>query len=81
MLVINYIEVQFDLAAIYLFGSNFIGGKAYGMERFVNFVINSSEIKDIVWLQFVNNGLKFFFLTVALSYFSNHMRMRKFRTI
>lgn len=30
-------------------------------------------------IEFVNIGIKFFFLTVVLSYFSSHMRTRKFR--
>ena len=50
------------------------------IEKLLN-IINCSEIKDVVWLQYINNGLKFFFLTVTLSYFANHMRMRKFRTV
>lgn len=81
MLVINYIEVQLDLAALYLFISNFINNKIYTIKYAINFIINCSEIKDVVWLQYINNGLKFFFLTVTLSYFANHMRMRKFRTV
>ena len=81
MLVINYIEVQLDLAALYLFISNFINNKIYTIKYAINYIINCSEIKDVVWLQYINNGLKFFFLTVTLSYFANHMRMRKFRTV
>ena len=82
MLVVNYIEVQFDMAAIYLFVSNFIYNNEYKVQRAMGFIIgNEKVIKEYQWLQFANNGIKFFFLTVALSYFSNHMRMRKFRTV
>lgn len=47
----------------------------------INFIIDPLKTTNIEWMNYVNNGLKFFFLTVALSYFSNHMRMRKFRTV
>ncbi|MBU5416947.1 macro domain-containing protein [Anaerobutyricum soehngenii] len=82
MLVINYIEVQFDMAAVYLFMSNFIYNKMYTVWRGIGFIIGDCIIiNEYGWLQFTNNGIKFFFLTVALSYFSNHMRLRKFRTV
>ena len=82
MLVINYIEVQFDMAAVYLFISNFIYNKMYTVWRGIGFIIGDCIIiNEYGWLNFTNNGIKFFFLTVALSYFSNHMRLRKFRTI
>lgn len=82
MLVVNYIEVQFDMAAVYLFVGNFIYNKMHTVQHAMGFIIGNPErIKEYQWLQFANNGIKFFFLTVALSYFSNHMRMRKFRTI
>ena len=82
MLVVNYIEVQFDMAAVYLFVGNFIYNKMHIVQHAMGFIIGNPErIKEYQWLQFANNGIKFFFLTVALSYFSNHMRMRKFRTI
>lgn len=82
MLVVNYIEVQFDMAAVYLFVSNFIYNKMYTVQQAMGFIIGDEKIIiGYQWLQFINNGIKFFFLTVALSYFSNHMRMRKFRTV
>ena len=82
MLVVNYIEVQFDMAAIYLFISNFIYHHGYKIQKAMGFIIGNEDIiKEYRWLQFANNGIKFFFLTVALSYFANHMRMRKFRTV
>ena len=81
MLVINYIEVQIDMAAIYLYSSCLIQSRAQTVNYAIKFIMNPSQIEVGIWLKYVNNGLKFFFLTVALSYFSNHMRMRKFRTI
>ena len=38
---------------------------------------NMSGINNLINL--ANKGIQFFFLTVVLSYFSNHMRARKFR--
>lgn len=81
MLVINYIEVQLDMAAVYLSACNLIQRTTPSVECAIKFIIDSSQIDDSMWLKYANNGLKFFFLTVALSYFSNHMRMRKFRTV
>lgn len=62
--------------------SNFIYNKMYTVWRGIGFIIGDCIIiNEYGWLQFTNNGIKFFFLTVALSYFSNHMRLRKFRTV
>lgn len=67
MLVVNYIEVQFDMAAVYLFVSNFIYNKMHTVQHAMGFIIGNPErIKEYQWLQFANNGIKFFFLTVAL---------------
>lgn len=81
MLVINYIEVEMDIAAIYLLANNFTARKMHAVKCAINFIIDPLKTTNIEWMNYVNNGLKFFFLTVALSYFSNHMRMRKFRTV
>ena len=81
MLVINYIEVEMDMAAIYLLANNFTARKMHAVKCAINFIIDPLKTTNIEWMNYVNNGLKFFFLTVALSYFSNHMRMRKFRTV
>ena len=80
-LSLEYIEVEMDIAAIYLLANNFTARKMHAVKCAINFIIDPLKTTNIEWMNYVNNGLKFFFLTVALSYFSNHMRMRKFRTV
>lgn len=79
MLIVNYIEVELDVAAIYLVTQNF-RHVAVSFNDAVNLAIGCEADNLCRWLKFGNTGIKFFFLTVVLSYFSSHMRQRKFRT-
>lgn len=80
MLIVNYIEVELDIVAIYYF-INFLGEDKKSWMDILNYIMGiQNEINTIQWLAFVNGGIQFFFLTIALSYFINHIRLRKFRT-
>jgi O-acetyl-ADP-ribose deacetylase (regulator of RNase III) len=80
MLIVNYIEVELDIVAIYYF-INFLGEDKKSWMDILNYIMGiQNETNTIQWLAFVNGGIQFFFLTIALSYFINHIRLRKFRT-
>lgn len=83
MLIINYLEVSFDISVIYYYCYRdsviFREAMAFGILN-----INSGiEIKE--WFEYginyLNQGTKFFFLTLVFAYFSNHLQQRKFRNI
>lgn len=81
-LLVNYLEVSADIAVLYYlnnFGKirireavrfGFLQETAAGcMEGYAN-----------VFLQYLNTGIKFFFLTLAFGYFADHLHQRKFRS-
>lgn len=83
LLCVNYIEVSMDFSIIYFI-------KHYGDVLFRNTLetgILGAELgvpmKD--WLDYgihyLDQGIKFFFLTLAFGYFANHLHQRKFRQI
>ena len=79
MLVVNYIEVQLDMACIWMISCYF--KKSYvTIKMVIEFIMGGNTVETFQWLKWVNNGIKFFFITIVLSYFSSHMRQRKFRT-
>lgn len=79
MLIVNYIEVELDITAIYYIVGKVLYNKAYTFQNLINFIMGENECGINNLISFVNKGIQFFFLTVVLSYFSNHMRARKFR--
>lgn len=81
MLVVNYIEVELDIIVIYLIIGKVFYDKIYKIENLFDFITGKIENTLVMnnIIEFVNIGIKFFFLTVVLSYFSSHMRTRKFR--
>ena len=80
MLVVNYIEVQLEIAAIYYF-INRINEVVISIREAITILTNMESLKNsYLWLEQVSKGINFFFLTVVFSYLSSHMRMRKFRT-
>lgn len=78
LLVINYIEVELEMAAIYLLDC--LKEKAInGIPEAIEYVIDMPDNTNFVF-KYGNKIINFFFLTVVFSYFSNHIRQRKFRT-
>ena len=81
MLIVNYIEVELDIMTLYYLVGKILYGKTYAYGQLIDFIIGDngkmSGINNLI--NFANKGIQFFFLTVVLSYFSNHMRARKFR--
>lgn len=75
LLFVNFIEVKFEIAAIYILTSS----KAVGIKEAIEAVFASDEI-NVDYVNGMNECLSFFFLTIALSYLFNHMRQREFRT-
>lgn len=80
LLLINYVQVSLDMANIYclmnygkvkLQDALYFGIIGETTERFI-------ETSGNICLSYVNAGLKFFFMTMAFGYFSNHLRQRKF---
>ena len=79
MLAVNYVEVELDITAVYYF-INFLRDNKKSWLDIINYIMNVQGADNVAWLAFVNEGIQFFFLTIALSYFINHIRLRKFRT-
>ena len=79
MLVINYVEVELDMACIFALIRK-IQNDSQKLGTVIDFLISGNGADLSKCLNWANNGIKFFFLTIVLSYFSSHMRMRKFRT-
>ena len=81
MLIVNYIEVELDIMTLYYLVGKIFYSKTYAYGQLIDFIIGDngkmSGINNLI--NFANKGIQFFFLTVVLSYFSNHMRARKFR--
>lgn len=81
-LLINYLEVSSDIGAIfYIWNLGRIDfGTAIQFGIMPDF-LSDSGIADLVLyrpLLYVNNGIKFFFMTLAFGYFANHLRQREF---
>ena len=79
MLVVNYIEVELDMACVFVLIRN-IQNDFQPMSTVLEFLIGDKGAELSKCLNWANSGTKFFFLTIVLSYFSSHMRLRKFRT-
>ena len=79
MLAINYIEVELDMACVFMLIRN-IQHDFQSMSMVLEFLIGDKGAELSKCLNWANSGIKFFFLTIVLSYFSSHMRLRKFRT-
>lgn len=81
ILMVNYIEVQLDITVLYYVAGKIFYNITYNVECVIKFFMgdleNISGVNTLI--NFANKGIQFFFLTVVLSYFSNHMRTRKFR--
>ena len=79
-LFINYLEVSLDIAILYYI----LNSSVITFEQAVQFAILPETVDAIIdsggniAILYLNYGVKFFFMTVALGYFSNHMRQRKF---
>lgn len=80
LLLVNYIQVSLDMANIYclmnygkvkLQDALYFGIMGETTERFIDTFGNTC-------LSYLNTGLKFFFMTMAFGYFSNHLRQRRF---
>lgn len=78
LLIINYIEVELEISAIYLL-NHIEMRNGTSIREAVEFVIHTQD-NGFSWLQYGNKIINFFFVTVVFSYFSNHIRQRKFRT-
>lgn len=79
MLAVNYIEVELDMACVFMLIRN-IQRDFQSMSMVLEFLIGDKGAELSKCLNWANSGIKFFFLTIVLSYFSSHMRLRKFRT-
>lgn len=83
MLIINYLEISLDISVIYYFAYygqiTFRQAMAYGLLDMDTGILVKTWI-DYCILYF-NQGTKFFFLTLAFAYFSNHLQQRKFRNV
>lgn len=79
MLIVNYIEVELDVACICLLFQN-LHETYIAVGNAIDFIVSSNGEAVFKWLYWINGGIQFFFLTIALSYFSSHIRQRKFRT-
>lgn len=82
MLFINYFETAFEIAAI---GYAWMPLKLE-IKDLIAFALIGQEIplaeslSEYMWLSYLATGVQFFFISIALGYFANHLRQRKFRT-
>lgn len=76
-LFVNYMEVNLDLALLtYIYAP-----ELSGLGEAVQFGILPETVSTLQGhsvLLYLNYGTKFFFMTIAFGYFSNHLRQRKF---
>lgn len=79
-LLVNYLEVSADMAIIYyLFNFGKIGLRSailFGFAPDANSVCTDHLFN--LSLQYVNIGIKFFFVSLAFGYFANHLHQREF---
>lgn len=81
-LLINYLEVSFDIGAIFYIWNlgriEFWSAIEFGIMP--DFLSVNGNVKFVLYrpLLYVNNGIKFFFMTLAFGYFANHLRQREF---
>lgn len=85
LLFINYIETACDLAFLYYLYYRSVSVKFHFREALAfGFVGVSAIEKYSTWMDYMflylNEGLKFYFLTLVLGYFFNHLRLRDFRS-
>lgn len=79
-LLVNYVEVSLDIALIYYLNNI----NVVSFREAIKFGILSDSVdicKGVVInevLEYLNYGLKFFFMTLAFGYFANHLHQRKF---
>ncbi len=81
-LFVNYLEVSADMTILYYLG-NFGNIRIREAVRF-GFTPDSATVcienYANIFLQYLNIGIKFFFITLAFGYFANHLHQRKFRS-
>lgn len=81
-LFVNYLEVSADMTILYYLG-NFGNVRFRDAVRF-GFTPDASPVcienYANLFLQYLNTGIKFFFLTLAFGYFANHLHQRRFRS-
>lgn len=81
-LFVNYLEVSADMTILYYLG-NFGNVRFRDAVRF-GFTPDASSVcienYANLFLQYLNTGIKFFFLTLAFGYFANHLHQRRFRS-
>lgn len=82
-LLINYLEVMFDVAVILFLlnhgGMDFAVAVQIGM--MTEDILGNTVIGTFIYpvsLQYLTLGVKFFFMTLAFGYFANHLRQREF---
>ncbi len=85
MLFVNYIEIACDLAFLaYLYYKDRIPGFRFRQALSYGFFSQNIMQEAVTWTDYMfvylDNVLKFFFLTLVFGYFFNHMRLRKFRS-
>lgn len=78
-LLVNYIEVSADMAVIYYL----LGFGAVDVVEAINFgfmseIAESVEIVTEMVMLYANNGIKFFFISLAFGYFASNLHQRKF---
>lgn len=82
MLLVNYIEVAFDMALLYWFSYwdkiRFRQALLYGVLG-QGQIAKMEALGDYVWL-YLSAGIQFFFVSLVFGYLANHMRQRKFRS-
>lgn len=82
MLLVNYMEVSFDMALLYWISDR---EKLLFREALLYGVLGQEQaggleaVKDCVW-PYLSAGIQFFFASLVFGYLANHMRQRKFRS-
>lgn len=82
MLLVNYIEVAFDMALLYWICYR---DKVLFRDALLYGVLGQGQLEkletmaDYVW-PYLSAGIQFFFASLVFGYLANHMRQRKFRS-
>lgn len=78
-LFLNYIEVSADMVVMnYLLNSGNVKISDAVQFGFLSASVSGPANSMNIFLQFLNSGIKFFFVTLAFGYFANHLHQRKF---
>ena len=85
LLFVNYVEVSLDMAVLFYLDNsknislkNALSAGVMGDVVQVPKGIAFGQYTEI--LNYTNQGIKFFFITLAFGYFANHLKQRKFRS-